>query len=215
MQRSVWKNPMARTATYSFTYNDLAFGDGLVAGSGYSNYHKFRLNSVYDPDETGVGIQPYGYDQLMGANGTGLFNVYKVFASKITVYFQRLVNNSDQSTNTTSALRLCIFPFVGTPSFIEFNDIARIPGARTNLIRTSDSTEKQKTSNYFKSKQLYPIGVNPQDMTAAYNANPTATMRWYVAWDGSATLTTDSTVNYDVKIKYYTKCWKQDDLNES
>lgn len=206
---------MARTATYSFTYNDLTFGDGLTAVSAYENYHKFRANSLYDPDETGVGIQPYGYDNLMGANGTGLFNVYKVYAAKITVYFQRLVTDPS-TTNSTASLRCCIFPSVASaPTYIEFNDLARVQGARTNLIRTSDDTSKQKLSCYTKMKSIYPLGVNATDQIAAYNANPAAAIRFFVCWDGSGSLIADSTVIYDVKIKYYAKCWKQDMLNES
>lgn len=39
----------------------------------------FRMNSVFDPDFTGVGHQPYGFDQY-----ASLYNVYTVLGSKLT-----------------------------------------------------------------------------------------------------------------------------------
>ena len=214
-RRSVWKSPTAQKGMYRFTYNDTNFGDGLVAVSAYSNYHTFRANSLYDPDKTGVGIQPYGYDNLMGAAGSALFNIYRVYAAKITVYFQRLVTNPD-TTNTTSSLRLAIVPTVADPlSYVEFNDITRMPYTKTNLIRTTDETATQKTSCYVKMKQLRPLGVDAEVAQAAYNNNPTGAVYFQVHWDGAGTITADSTVNYDVKIKYYAKLWKQQDVNES
>lgn len=37
--------------------------------------YRFRLNSLYDPDFSGIGHQPYGYDQL-----TPLYNRYRVIS---------------------------------------------------------------------------------------------------------------------------------------
>lgn len=44
--------------------------------------YAFGANNVFDPDFTGVGHQPYFYDQI-----TPLFNRYVVLGSKITVTF--------------------------------------------------------------------------------------------------------------------------------
>lgn len=40
----------------------------------------FRCNSLYDPDYTGAGHQPYGFDQIMD-----MYEHFTVIASKITV----------------------------------------------------------------------------------------------------------------------------------
>lgn len=42
----------------------------------------FRLNSIYDPDQTGVGGQPSGYNAYVG-----LYSRYKVIACDISVTF--------------------------------------------------------------------------------------------------------------------------------
>jgi len=48
----------------------------------------YSLNGLYDPDITGTGHQPRGFDQLCGAdNGAGLYHHYCVLGAKITVEF--------------------------------------------------------------------------------------------------------------------------------
>lgn len=41
--------------------------------------YTYRLNSIYDPDATGVGTQPDGFDTLLGANNTTApYQLYRV-----------------------------------------------------------------------------------------------------------------------------------------
>lgn len=49
-----------------------------VTGVGMQNY-RWRMNSLFDPNYTGGGHQPYGFDQLCGAPGIALYNRYRVF----------------------------------------------------------------------------------------------------------------------------------------
>lgn len=54
------------------------FMSAAVAGS-----HAFRLNSLFDPDLTGTGTQPVGFDQW-----AAFYNRYIVYACKIEWYLQ-------------------------------------------------------------------------------------------------------------------------------
>jgi len=47
--------------------------------------HLFRTNSLFDPDYTGVGHQPYGYDQL-----TPLYSQYRVFGISYKITFTNI-----------------------------------------------------------------------------------------------------------------------------
>jgi len=49
-----------------------------VTGFGMQTY-RWNLNSLFDPNRTGVGHQPYGMDQLCGPAGTTLYNRYRVY----------------------------------------------------------------------------------------------------------------------------------------
>jgi len=40
---------------------------------------QMNLNSLFDPNRSGLGHQPYGFDQLCGPSGTALYNRYRVF----------------------------------------------------------------------------------------------------------------------------------------
>lgn len=40
---------------------------------------QMNLNSLFDPNRSGIGHQPYGFDQLCGAPGSALYNRYRVF----------------------------------------------------------------------------------------------------------------------------------------
>lgn len=51
-------------------------------GSGALGYHTFHCNSLYDPDVTGTGHQPKGYDEW-----TYFYDHYTVLGSKIKVTF--------------------------------------------------------------------------------------------------------------------------------
>jgi hypothetical protein len=42
-----------------------------------------RLNSLFDPNATGVGHQPYGYDQYLGS----IYQKYRVLAAKFEILF--------------------------------------------------------------------------------------------------------------------------------
>lgn len=54
----------------------------------------FFVNSLYDPDYTGTGHQPMGYDQL-----TPLYNRYVVTGAKITTSFE--TSSASMTTGTT------------------------------------------------------------------------------------------------------------------
>lgn len=48
-------------------------------GAGWSTY-RFNLNSIYDPDQTGLGHQPYGHDTLQA-----MYNRYRVIKCNYTI----------------------------------------------------------------------------------------------------------------------------------
>lgn len=63
-----------------FRYAD-SINVGTIAGGGWS-YWAFRLNSIFDPDSSGSGHQPYGHDAM-----AGIYNRYRVYTCewKVTI----------------------------------------------------------------------------------------------------------------------------------
>lgn len=69
------RNQSLRTVV---TYSDWIT---INPGSGVAGTHIYAANGLYDPDITGVGHQPTGFDQMMI-----LYNEYVVLGSTITVH---------------------------------------------------------------------------------------------------------------------------------
>ncbi len=67
----------------------------MDAGAGTILDHVFSANGMFDPDITGVGHQPIGFDQWMGT----FFNHYIVVGSKIHV--RAYSKTTDVATGTT------------------------------------------------------------------------------------------------------------------
>lgn len=66
------------------------------AAGGIAATHVFSANGLYDPDITGTGHQPIGFDQLMV-----LYDHYTVVASKIKVYAQNKDTTNPQFATVT------------------------------------------------------------------------------------------------------------------
>lgn len=73
----------------------------LVPSSAAAVGHVFCLNGLYDPDITGVGNQPRGFDQYCSTSG-GLYRNYVVLGCKVTVQFM----NMSSSTYTRAMLKV-------------------------------------------------------------------------------------------------------------
>jgi len=62
--------------------------DPTALGSAVPVVHHFRANSLYDPDKTGIGHQPRGFDEH-----AAIYDHYCVIGSKIKVSFESDVDN--------------------------------------------------------------------------------------------------------------------------
>lgn len=87
-------NPYPMATDLKFIYYDQTSIDST---SGSVSHYYFSGNGMYDPDITGTGHQPLGFDQWLGL----FYNDYCVYKSEIQVTFQ-----SQASDNTGQAVCL-------------------------------------------------------------------------------------------------------------
>lgn len=87
-------NPFPMSTDLMFVYYDQTSIDST---SGAVSHYLFSANGMYDPDITGTGHQPLGFDQWLGL----FYNDYCVYKSEIDVTFQ-----SQASDNTGQAVCL-------------------------------------------------------------------------------------------------------------
>lgn len=147
---------------------------GLGGAGATIGANVYRMNSLFDPDFSGVGHQPMYYDQFCGPVGTAPYSRYRVLSSKMTVRYTPLslsnpgvaaygpfiVGLAPTATNGlygTSASALCeasnsIWTYVGD----------KLGG---NNVKTLTCT--------YKPQRDLGVDVGDDTIAAQYNANPT------------------------------------------
>ena len=74
---SKYRDPFPAVEKYQLRYSQTVT---INPGIGTCGVYKFRANSIFDPDYTGIGHQPYGHDNL-----ESIYQHYTVDSSTITV----------------------------------------------------------------------------------------------------------------------------------
>lgn len=95
--------------------------------AGIPGVHIFRGNSLFDPDFTGVGTQPRGFDQFMT-----MFDHYVVIGSKITVRFSA-------STQLDECLVVGVTKRDGSSTFVTPTDYQEYSWNKSRLLAPGDT----------------------------------------------------------------------------
>lgn len=86
----------------------------------------FNLNSVFDPDRSGVGHQPYGFDQL-----TPIYNRYRVIACSYSI----------NAYNGSTPIRFGVLPSNEIPPVGDMNELCENPRSRWTIQLPNGSTQ--------------------------------------------------------------------------
>lgn len=118
---SVPKGLFAKKTRMHFRYADTITLDPGIGAT--MTYHSFCANGMYDPDLTGAGHQPRGFDQYMQ-----FYQHYTVIASKITATF---------CARDATAQGQCYVSVITTPNaapgLTGINDIQELSDAKNRL----------------------------------------------------------------------------------
>lgn len=167
--RNRGNNPARSLAFSGYGFSDslttnLVYADSIVltpsAGTPTPLY-AYRLNSVYDPDFTGIGGQPYWYDQL-----TAVYSRYIVVGAKMSVTFA-------YDNETSAGVGPTIVGVQGAEASALSSTSAavlRMTGNVTSDVLTTQSEPKTVVATY-SPNQAYG-GLLLDSVEAAYNANP-------------------------------------------
>lgn len=159
-----------------------------ILGNGINNpdFHTFRLNSTFDPDETGVGHQPKGRDVM-----AGIYNDYTVTGCKYNVQFV--------SASSAKQLVGCLITTNATlgATFDSQNEIMETKSPynkKRMLYSTTDSVKQEKVGivGYVPMSKfaLATQGSLSDQFTTGVGANPANSVRlhiWCQNEDGSPT----------------------------
>lgn len=168
--------------------------------------YEFSGNSIYDPNRTGVGIQPRFYDTLLGANNTAApYQSYTVLASKITV--KAFGRNGSVANNPAFNGLISVTPqrtsISTTPGTI--TEMRERAFAKTRAVNSSQSWKPYTLKHYMKTKDIYGIKDTQQweTLDAQYNSNPGNQWSWWVSMCPVGQADTGMSFDFLVSIKYY------------
>lgn len=99
---AVWSTPSAATvagtrlrSSLIYSEKDISVNPGLAGSTGV---RVFSLSSLYDPDFTGAGHQPAGFDQIMA--------IYEQF-QVISVKYRIVITNQDGTEGAIHGVSVC------------------------------------------------------------------------------------------------------------
>lgn len=130
---------------------------------------QYRLNSLFDPDFTGVGTQPTGFDQL-----SALYEKYRVWSCRYTIKFLE--------RNTTGS-KIVIVPSNSSSSFSSSQNAAMaLPWAQFGLCNTYSNQLKftQKVDLALLNGRTHQQYIDDDTTGAAINTNPSEVLNLHV-----------------------------------
>lgn len=140
-----WKRkPRARKAQVNVNRALTPFAQRYITKMKYSQtftlsslnfIQQFNLNSLWDPDRTGLGHQPHGFDEL-----AALYRRYRVINCSYAV-----------NAASGSAIRLVAHPTNATPSVLSISDVCERPRAKWVIQHPGGSTATLKGNCYLPS----------------------------------------------------------------
>jgi len=155
------KKPVFATAR-SATKQYLRYSEYITLnpGIGQTAYHQFSANGLYDPDVSGVGHQPRGFDQWMQ-----LYSRYVVTKAKITV----------QAANDNNASASAIFGVAVSTDQITSTDIRDFTEGRISTYAVVSKDAPRSISQTFD-LQAWKKGVKIMSddvISGTQSSNPT------------------------------------------
>jgi len=191
------RGPVSERTVVKLKYNQQLLSNGSTGD------HVFNLNSIFDPDRTGTGHQPYGHDTY-----ASLYNRYRVFKAKVyiefavsdaNVYVVGLMANNVTTTQTNSSL-----------AYEKPNAISRLctRDHRTRFVRTYNLPAIcGSTLTQYRADDRYQ---------AIFGASPGETICLHILWsDMNSAAPASSVVGANITVFYYIEAFDAVDLGQS
>jgi len=169
----------------------LGYADVFSMLSSGLTVYTYRLNSLYDPDETGVGNQPVGFDQLMA-----LYKYYRVIRAKVTCLF----------ANTGTTAYIVAVPSGNATDPGGFQSASCWPQAKYCVIGAAGGESTQKLELDIDIRKFFGYHSDNWDMdlTGTTSSNPTQMLYLHIMaqeFDASAKAL-DGTVNIEFHAEF-------------
>lgn len=157
---------------------------------GNAGVHVFSMNGMYDPDITGTGHQPRGFDQLMA-----LYSQYTVIGCKI---------KTDYIVASAEVIRCGITPMSTSVPYITVNDYRESRATNQKVINESTAANRDR-SIYHKMNPTKWLGktkpLSDGELSGTSAANPVNQAYWHL-WCGGFQSSDPSSITVEVDLVY-------------
>lgn len=167
----------------------------FTSTSGAVTANVFNANSLFDPNRTGTGHQPMGFDQL-----AVLYSRYRVFGSKITCRcFQIGTGTAAATQGSVSILSSASNTASSQPDGITERDagVTRSVGANTPTQQMLSASARTGTP---RGETAAKVRQDP-NYEAGIGASP-ATETYWIVYYNTSDQTTTSTCNIECEIEF-------------
>lgn len=167
-----------------------------VSVSGAAQYF-LRCNSVYDPDFTGVGSQPRGYDQY-----AALYNQYTVNKAKLKATL------CIPSTGATGQLIFGATFKPDTSGLATLDQCADQPYTVSRICNQQGPTSDRTVYSTWDRKKRFPNDQTSASLSSQVTTNPAEQEYWQIWYHnaynplvaGASDVTVQFTIDYDVEF---------------
>lgn len=181
-------SPMPMSITSKLKY-DSAWTLDPAAGS--AAVHVFSANGLYDPDITGVGHQPRGFDQIMT-----MYDHYQVTGAKITVQF--LGSNANTSGMICFVSTQDAAPTLTPTDYMESNKVSF-----NGIVQTAATTGSTRLTQKYSSKQWFNTAASSAGrLQGTTGTNPSEQVYFHVGCYPSFLATEPQSITFHANIEF-------------
>lgn len=163
----------------------------LDASGGLATSYLFRANSIFDPNFTGTGHQPYGHDTYQS-----IYNHYKVDRATITVTLNSSAVNTQYGVALTDDSSVAV----------DQDAIKEQKNSRFTCIAGAPSSPQSVTLTY-NDKVTFPFS-SATDTGALFGTNPTE-QAFFQVWQAPNVSAGDpGVIAVQITITYWVSMWE-------
>lgn len=178
----------------------------ITSTSGTLGSHYFRATSLFDPDQTGTGHQPMGFDQM-----AALYNHYLVLGSKITIRAM-----PDQNGDINSAV---FGVYVSDDTSTPYTDYTGFIEAKRGVYKCIANQRNQISLKYgFSTKKFFNISDvkdNRSTLGASIGSNPSEEAYFILYYQNLESPGETSEHNFLITIDFIAEFSEPKDLTQS